>query len=946
MIDGPAAEQSSFVYDAFISYSRRDSDSAEEIERELERFRLPRAVRHRLGRRHLNVFRDVTDITGNRLDRVLDENLTRSHKLVVLCSPNSRGSEYVGREIEQFAVLRYPDGIVPVLIAGEPNDRDEQAANWAFPDALGKVLDGTPLATDLRPPAAPVVTRTPHRLTASREWIRLVSNLVDLAPDDLTQRLARDRNRRLRAGFSILAVVVVALAALLAWALQESQEATRQRDRAQEQADLATSRLLAGTAQNLSPTESDLALGLALAADNTSRTPQSAEALLTTLSRNPQLIRYLHGFTAFSGAIDVSPDDERAVGGGSDGRLVQWRLSTGTSVVLSEGGERIEAVAYTPTGETILVLRQDIVGDANAVEAWDVATGELLAQRSFGAAVVNDLLALDESTAIVVGGAEGSGLADAPGVLSRWRWSTDDVRHIPIRRAISHIARGEAGVLVAVGSFPDINEIVMVDPMTGREISTPHALGDQSVSDLDTRADGTAVAAVGTEALLIDTTDGEVTGRFALDRSAFAAQFVGAGETLALWQSSAAPATDGPAIHLYDVRTLQEVGPKIPTSGVVRGLAALHESEVVLAVRERGGAAVWDVSRRWFNATGGMGRVVAETGFPPSDTAFTSDGALAISTGPRATVVARNTVSGVELWRQDVLPDGEYVSAAAISPDGGTTAIAGGAFVSPGRGVVVMLDTRSGRVIAEEEVGASQLGHVAFSPDGRFLIVGTGGLSIGAGTVLALEIGTERRFELDDLRPRDLAFVGDRLVWTSGMGDIRSTNMDAIVSGERPVVIDVDESVSSIEPTGRPGQVAVAAETQVGVLELDDDEPQIAWFGDHRDNVSSVTANPTGTTLASTDYSGELVFWDLSSGLAVTGPVLMGTSEGLDAIYSPRSGSSDLLLISWAGLRTVDGDPASWVARACGIVNRELTRAEWDRFVGAGRVQVASCPSD
>ena len=61
-----------FLYDAFISYSRRDLDASDKIERDLESFPLPREIRKRLGRRNLNVFRDISDMTGNRLDPAVE----------------------------------------------------------------------------------------------------------------------------------------------------------------------------------------------------------------------------------------------------------------------------------------------------------------------------------------------------------------------------------------------------------------------------------------------------------------------------------------------------------------------------------------------------------------------------------------------------------------------------------------------------------------------------------------------------------------------------------------------------------------------------------------------------------------------------------------------------------------------------------------------------------
>ena len=158
-----------FVYDAFISYSRKNSDAAAKIERDLQKFPLTRELRKRLGRRHLNVFRDVNDLTGNRLTPALEQNLERSRTLVVLCSPAARASTYVGLEIERFAQLREASRIVPVLIAGVPNnERDSNPAEWAFPNALADALGDAPLAPDLR--QAWEVKRRRDRLREGSAW--------------------------------------------------------------------------------------------------------------------------------------------------------------------------------------------------------------------------------------------------------------------------------------------------------------------------------------------------------------------------------------------------------------------------------------------------------------------------------------------------------------------------------------------------------------------------------------------------------------------------------------------------------------------------------------------------------------------------------------------------------------------------------------------------------
>src|SRR5262245_59953137 len=88
--DGHA--RAGFGYDAFIRYSRVNLDAGDKIERDLETFPLPREIRKRIGHRQLNVFRDVNDLTGNRLDSALEHNLEQSRTLIVLCSPAARRS--------------------------------------------------------------------------------------------------------------------------------------------------------------------------------------------------------------------------------------------------------------------------------------------------------------------------------------------------------------------------------------------------------------------------------------------------------------------------------------------------------------------------------------------------------------------------------------------------------------------------------------------------------------------------------------------------------------------------------------------------------------------------------------------------------------------------------------------------------------------------------------
>ena len=113
------ADGATGVYDAFISYSRKDEVFAERLERRLERYRPPGGLS--CGNRRLNVFRDIQDLVGSDLSDSIKRSLRASSHLIVICSPNSRASPWVGREIDVFMEQGTSDAIIPVLVSGRPN---------------------------------------------------------------------------------------------------------------------------------------------------------------------------------------------------------------------------------------------------------------------------------------------------------------------------------------------------------------------------------------------------------------------------------------------------------------------------------------------------------------------------------------------------------------------------------------------------------------------------------------------------------------------------------------------------------------------------------------------------------------------------------------------------------------------------------------------------------
>jgi hypothetical protein len=206
-------------FDAFISYSRKDTAFALRLQRALERYTPPF---ERAGpRRRLAVFLDQSDLTGVDYFEAIQRQLANAGKLIVICSPSAAKSTYVDDEIQRFVQLHEAAAVVPVLWRGLPNNEASEGSDeQAFPPALVRLMQ-MPLAVDYR------------RLDAARErpdgsehrsaWIALLANLIDRPRAEVEQREARRRRARLWRWSTGIIVVVAILAVVAVWALYKGE---------------------------------------------------------------------------------------------------------------------------------------------------------------------------------------------------------------------------------------------------------------------------------------------------------------------------------------------------------------------------------------------------------------------------------------------------------------------------------------------------------------------------------------------------------------------------------------------------------------------------------------------------------------------------------------------------------------------------------------------------
>lgn len=200
---------SAFEFDAFISYNRNDRAFASRLERDVERFAVPKSLR--ASRRRLKVFRDTDDMTGTDYGKAIRRHLDASRKLIVVCSPNARESNFVNDEINYFIEGHSPEAVVPVMLEGIPNNETNDESMYTFPPALQEAM-GMPLGIDYRSWQTGALSRRKFR----DQWYTLLAELLDTSRDQIEQRdLHQKTVRRSLAGG--LAAIVLSVTGFLAW---------------------------------------------------------------------------------------------------------------------------------------------------------------------------------------------------------------------------------------------------------------------------------------------------------------------------------------------------------------------------------------------------------------------------------------------------------------------------------------------------------------------------------------------------------------------------------------------------------------------------------------------------------------------------------------------------------------------------------------------------------
>jgi tetratricopeptide (TPR) repeat protein len=228
----------SFRYWGFLSYSHDDRRVAERMHKALEAYRIPARLVGLDGPfgpvppRLLPIFRDRDDLNaGGRLGPEVEHALAVSRSLIVLCTPSAAASPWVEAEVAAFLRLHQDGPLFCVILAGQP----------LAPQGMGVSCECLPPAARVRFSAeAGLDFSTPVAVDLREEgdgWRlavhKIVAGLTGLPLDQLVQRDAQRRHRRMAWLSLALIVVAVAMGLLAMLAYRARDEAREQRAQAE-----------------------------------------------------------------------------------------------------------------------------------------------------------------------------------------------------------------------------------------------------------------------------------------------------------------------------------------------------------------------------------------------------------------------------------------------------------------------------------------------------------------------------------------------------------------------------------------------------------------------------------------------------------------------------------------------------------------------------------------
>lgn len=204
-----------YKYFAFISYNAKDTAWGKQLQKKLEHYKMPSTLcsQHGWKRNPVKpVFFAPTDIQPGGLSEELQERLRASQHLIVICSPNSAQSQWVGKEIEFFHGLGRTKNIHFFIVEGTPHSGDPST------ECFNPVIDQLELPEILGANIHEKIYRSSW-LNKERAYVQLISKLLGVEFDTIWQRHKRQLIRKTIAW--ILGGIAIIAALIAVWRINQ-----------------------------------------------------------------------------------------------------------------------------------------------------------------------------------------------------------------------------------------------------------------------------------------------------------------------------------------------------------------------------------------------------------------------------------------------------------------------------------------------------------------------------------------------------------------------------------------------------------------------------------------------------------------------------------------------------------------------------------------------------
>ena len=911
-----------YKYKAFLSYSHAaDGALAPRLQSMLQQFAKPW---YRL--RAFRVFRDKTGLgVTATLWPAIEQALENAEFFVLLASPEAAASTWVKREVAWWLQHRAPARILIAWTAGElvwrADARDfDGSRSTALPDELRGVFEYEPLYLDLRW-AKRRTDASPRRGELLDATARLASTLRDQPLDDLIGEDVR-QHRKFRLFSAGAALAVLAFAIVATWqafvARHEANVAASQTAIAEREASIARSRALAAQSGEALSRDLGDALTLAIQAHRERATEEANAALVRVLS-GPRLRRVVvHPRPVVH--LDISGGEPRVVLSLTDDGVVRlWDVAEGRP--LGAFGHGITYAAFSPDGATIAAAGAD-----GGVQLWSRAplhAGASLQAGGAGEATDEDPPA-DHRIASLAWSRDGKWLAgpDRYGWLNLW--NTADAKRVAFFEVFDEFAASVAfapdGRVLAFSGARDTAELR--DVANGKRVVSVGVHHDAANmwNGNGASTDGVSAAALSADGshVLFGTEQGRLelwkigAKTSELSLRGFANSVTDVGFTR---EGLVAAGFDGTARVWAGDGEPRAI--MVGHTGRIRRALISPNAHVLLTISIDGTARTWNLDtgfpiavlvghgmpvtsavfvddlhvwtsgedgtvRAWDLGNAQNALLLGEA--PDTRVAFSSDGShiVVIRTNHRAIQVYDRAGRAVAT----LAPRAAMWKRVAVAPDAARAAIASDA------GAIEVWDIATHTLAFPPLDGGADVEAVAFSPDGRAVVVAHANATLSAVDASSgAPVGAIAVADSALAEPGEMFFAFARRLENAVAGRVRG-----IGPGTSIALVERNDEMVVAYPDKRHADVKLAV------------PPQVSWV---------IAFSPDGARLAVAERGGRVRVFDTRDGRPLA--TLAGNPSDVTALEFSRDGGRLVMLCDNGSIRVSDAATGRGVTSLAGL---------------------------